>query len=164
MYKRTYTRIDTLRKYVDEMLLKNENANDRRCGYVHLYGVGMSAAIIALNRGHSTDYAELAEMAGMLHDYISYQGMDGENHAHEGEPIVRELLNIINITTQEETDMICSAVYNHSDKDKIDSEFDEIIKDADVMQHWLRNPKEPLWRELDRVEKLCKEFGFNILD
>ena len=45
---------------------------------------------------------------------------------------------------------------------QIHSEFDEIIKDADVMQHWLINPKEPFktfYRDEGRVEKLCKEFG-----
>lgn len=160
MSSRVYTRIDTLRKYVDEMLLQNEDLEYRRCGYVHLYGVGMAAALIASKRGFDP---ELAEIAGMLHDYISYQNgkFDTPNHAHECEPIVRELLNKINITTVEETNMICSAIYNHSDKNRIDSEFDEIIKDADVMQHWLRNPKEPLYRDEDRVKKLCMEFRLN---
>lgn len=160
MIDRVYTRIDTLRKYVDKMLLQNEDLEYRRCGYVHLYGVGMAAALIALKRGFDP---ELAEMAGMLHDYISYQDkkLDTPNHAHECEPIVRDLLNKINITTEEETNMICSAIYNHSDKNKIDSEFDEIIKDADVMQHWLRNPKEPQSRDTDRVEKICIEFGLD---
>lgn len=155
---RVYTRIDTLRKYVDEMLLQNNNDNERRCGYVHLYGVGMAAALIALKRGFDP---ELAEMAGILHDYISYRGFDTADHAHQCEPVVRDLLNKIAITTAEETDIICSAVYNHSDKDRIDSDFDEIIKDADTMQHWLRNPKEPLFREFIRVQKLCDEFNLN---
>jgi HD superfamily phosphodiesterase len=161
MYDRVYTRIDVTRKYVDEMLLQNSDDVDRRTGYVHLYGVGLAAAIISLKRGHTKEYAELAEMAGLLHDYISYQGMDGPNHAHEGEPIVRKLLEEMGITSVEETEMICSAVYNHSDKNKIHSEFDEIIKDADVMQHWLRNPAEPLFREQERINKLCIEFGFD---
>jgi len=155
---RVYTRIDVLRKHVDEMLLQNSNVNERRCGYVHLYGVGMAAALIALKRGFDP---ELAEMAGILHDYISYQGFDTADHAHQCEPVARDLLNEIAITTSEETDIICSAVYNHSDKDKIDSDFDEIIKDADSMQHWLRNPKEPLSREFNRVQKLCEELSLD---
>lgn len=160
MKDRVYARIDTLRKYIDEMLLQNEDLQYRRCGYVHLYGVGMAAAFIALRRGFDP---ELAEMAGMLHDYISYQDrkFDTPTHAHECEPIVRRLLDEINMTTEEETDLICSAVYHHSDKDRVDSEFDEIIKDADVMQHWLRNPKEPIFRDKDRIVKLCGEFGLN---
>lgn len=157
--ERIYTRIDTLRKYVDKMLLENPDNDDRRCGYVHLYGVGMAAALIAYKRGYDP---ELAEIAGILHDYISYQGLDGVDHAHRCEPVVRALLKEMAITTNEETEMICSAVYNHSDKSEIHSEFDEIIKDADVMQHWLRNPKEPMWYDKRRVEKLCLEFGLQL--
>ena len=153
---RVYTRIDTLRKYVDEMLLQNEDLNERRCGYVHLYGVGMAAALIALKRGFDP---ELAEMAGLLHDYITYQGYDGPEHAHHGAPVVRALLESINITTKEETNLIVQAVYHHSDKDRIDSKFDELLKDADCLQHWLRNPMEPLYREQERVEKLSIEFS-----
>jgi HD superfamily phosphodiesterase len=158
---RVYTKIDSLRKYIDEMLLSQPDAAYRRNGYVHLYGVGMAAAIIALKRGFDP---ELAEMAGMLHDYICYQdyAKDGPTHAYDCEPVARSILNEMNITTKDETDLICSAIYNHSDKNKIHSDFDEILKDADVMQHWLRNPKEPLntfYRDEGRVEKLCKEFG-----
>jgi HD superfamily phosphodiesterase len=98
-------------------------------------------------------------MAGMLHDYISYQGYTGTEHAHHGAPVVKTLLESINITTKEETELIVQAVYNHSDKERIDSEFDEVLKDADVMQHWLCNPMEPLFHERERVEKLIIEFG-----
>lgn len=62
-------------------------------------------------------------------------------YVHECEPYVRAMLNEMAITSDEETEIICSAVYNHSDKNKIGSPFDEIIKDADVLHHWLRNPK-----------------------
>lgn len=48
--ERIYTRIDTIRKYVDFMLLRNTDDTDRRCGYIHLYGVGMVAALIAYKR------------------------------------------------------------------------------------------------------------------
>ncbi len=30
------------------------------------------------------------------------------------------------------------------------------------MQHWLRNPKEPISRDDNRVEKLGMEFGLNL--
>ena len=156
-----YTRIDTVRRHLDAMINQNPDRAARRNGYVHLYGVGLAAALIALKRGYDQQTAELAEMAGMLHDYVSYQhpAQDREDHAHLCEPVVRALLGEMAVTTAEETDLICSAIYHHSDKDAIDSPFDEILKDADVMQHWLRNPAEPLFRERERVMKLCAEFG-----
>lgn len=157
--ERQYTRVDTIRRYVDAMLLQNPDNEDRRCGYVHLYGVGMAAAMIALKRGHDRAYAELAEIAGMLHDYISYQGRDGVNHAHECEPVIREILMETKEFTKDEIEMICTAVYKHSDKKVVDGEFDEILKDADVMQHWLRNPMEDFWYDQQRTMKLIEEFG-----
>lgn len=163
--ERVYTRLDLVRNRVDEMLLSIADSNYRRNGYVHLYGVGFAAAIIALKRGHNTAYAELANIAGILHDYISYKNreLDNDEHAHLCEPVVRKLLIDLTIFTEQEIEMICSAVYKHSDKDVIDSEFDEIIKDADVMHHWLRNPAEsPFNNEIERVNKLSNEFRFKI--
>ena len=160
---RVYTRLDMVRQRVDEMLLAIDDDNYRRAGYVHMYGSGFAAAIIALKRGHNTEYAELANIAGILHDYISYENreLDNHDHAHLCEPIVRKLLIDLKIFADSEIEMICSAVYNHSDKDDIDSEFDEIVKDADVMHHWLRNPAEqPFSNEIERVKKLSEEFGF----
>lgn len=162
--ERQYTRIDTIRRHVDQMLLENQDDEDRRCGYVHLYGVGMAAALIALKRGHNREYAELAEIAGMLHDYISYQGKDGPNHAKECEPVVRSILIETKEFTQDEINMICTAVYNHSDKGVVGSEFDEILKDADVMHHWLRNPMEDYWYHKERIHKLEVEFSLGSMD
>lgn len=159
------TKLYQIRKITDAMLLTIDDLKYRRNGYVHLYGVGMAAAILALKRGHDLKYAESASIAGILHDYISYMNreLDDDNHAHNCEPIVRDILNQLKITDETETDMICSAVYNHSDKDNIDSEFDEIIKDADVIHHWLRNPMESVNAyEYERVNKLIAEFGFDI--
>ena len=162
---RVYTRLDMVRHRVDEMLLAITDDNYRRDGYVHLYGSGFAAAVIALKRGHNTEYAEFANIAGILHDYISYENreLDNHDHAHLCEPIVRKLLIDLEIFIDSEIEMICSAVYNHSDKDVIGSEFDEIIKDADIMHHWLRNPiEQPLGHEIERVKKLSEEFGFSI--
>lgn len=143
------------------MLLENPDAEARRCGYVHLYGVGMAAALIAYERGLDP---ELAEMAGLLHDYIVYQGVERDDHAHRCAPCVRALLQDMAITSDQEIDMICAAVYHHSEKTQTHAPLDEVIKDADVMQHWLRNPKEPLRnaQEQARVEQLCREFGLNL--
>lgn len=158
LYDRQYTRVDIIRNYVDKMLLENNDDNERRNGYVHLYGVGQAAALIALKRGHDRKYAELAQISGMLHDYISYMEHDTDDHAHRCEPVVRKILNDSKAFTDDEINMICKAVYNHSDKQTTHDEFDEILKDADVLQHWLRNPLEDFWWSIERTSALIKEF------
>lgn len=162
MSEKQYTRVDVIRQYVDGMLLENENDEDRRNGYVHLYGVGLLAALIALKRGHDRAFAELAEIAGLLHDYISYQGQDSPDHAHTCEPVIRKVLLESESFSEVEIQMICQAVYNHSDKQCISSDFDEILKDADVLQHWLRNPLEEYWFNKYRVKDLVNEFYLTI--
>ena len=123
----------------------------------HLHGVSLSAVIIARKRGEDP---ELAAMAGLLHDVFAYKRGSYEDHAHLGAAYVRKLLEKAELTTPEETEIICSAVWHHSDKDVIDSPMDEVLKDADVLHHTLDDPtKEVKEHERDRFENLCREFG-----
>ncbi|WP_055668573.1 HD domain-containing protein [Desnuesiella massiliensis] len=150
-------RIEILRKYLDEIILNMKDVEERRCAYVHLYGVAQFCTLIALKRGEN---AELATMAGMLHDIYSYAKMDTKDHAHKGAALAREILTLLQITNDDETKMICDAIYNHSEKEAIHSDFSEVLKDADVFQHCLYNPMfEIKAHEKNRYEKLKAEFG-----
>ena len=63
------------------------------------------------------------------------------------------------MTTPEETDIICSAIYHHDRKAEFDAPMDEILKDADVIDHSLSDPtKEVKEHEQTRYAKLIKEF------
>ena len=150
-------RIEILRKYLDEIILNMADVEERRCAYVHLYGVAQFCTLIALKRGEN---AELATMAGMLHDIYSYAKMDTKDHAHKGAALAREILTLLQITNDDETKMICDAIYNHSEKEAVHSDFSEVLKDADVFQHCLYNPMfEIKAHEKNRYEKLKAEFG-----
>ena len=153
-------RIETLRKHIDEILLNMTDAEERRCAYVHLYGVAQLCALIALKRGEN---AELATMAGMLHDIYSYAKMDTKEHAHKGAILAREILTSLQITNEDETKMICDAIYTHSEKGVAHSDFNEVLIDADVLQHCLYNPMfEIMEHEKNRYEKLKVEFGIGV--
>jgi HD superfamily phosphodiesterase len=150
-------RIEILRKYIDEILLNMVDTQERRCGYLHLYGVSQTCAFIALKRNQDV---ELATMVGMLHDIHSYKTMNTENHAEHGAVLARQILEELSLTTENETDVICSAIRNHSSKAITHSEFDEVLKDADVMQHYLYNPLFPvIEHEKRRLQNLLAEFG-----
>lgn len=159
MREREYTRIDYVRWHLDEMLKGLWDKEVARCGYVHLYGVGQACALIALHRGHDRQYAELAEIAGMLHDYVKYSEGVEEEHAEKSGLVAGEILREIGRFTETEVEMICEAISKHSYKKQTDTEFDEILKDADEMQHWLRNPAEEYFFNKERVQKLIAEFG-----
>ena len=149
-------RIERVRQYVDDILLNMEDTEERRCAYLHLYGVSQACVLIALKRNGNT---ELAAIAGMLHDISSYATMDSFDHANKSALITRDILQEIKQFEENEIEQICSAVHRHSDKNTIHSDFDEILTDADTLQHWLYNPLfDVAEHEKGRVEKLKTEF------
>jgi len=150
--KQPMNRIEILRKYINEVLLNMTDVEERRTAYLHLYGVSQACALISLKRGEDT---ELATMAGMLHDIYSYAKMDTKDHAHMGAILAREILESLKITNAEETDMICGAINTHSEKEAIHSDFNEVLKDADVFQQCLYNPSIEIWapERRNRYEK-----------
>lgn len=151
------SRIEILRQYIDNILLNMSDVEERRCAYVHLYGVAQYCALIALKRGENV---ELATMAGMLHDIYSYANMDTKDHAHKGAVLANTILTSLQITNEDETKIICDAIYTHSEKGLLHPNFNEILIDADVLHHCLYNPLlEIIAHEKGRYEKLKIEFG-----
>ena len=150
-------RIEKVREYIDNVLLNIPDDAQKRCGYLHLYGVSQNCAMIAMKRSENV---ELAIIAGMLHDIYTYLTMDGIDHAHKGAVVAREILVSLHIFNCKEIDTICSAIHNHSDKDIKHLPFDEVLIDADVMQHCLYNPLLDVHeKETSRFENLKSEFG-----
>jgi HD superfamily phosphodiesterase len=99
-------------------------------------------------------------MAGMLHDIYSYAKMDTVDHARKGATLARGILARLQITNDDETGIICTAIHAHSDKELTHSPFDEVLKDADVFQSCLYNPTFEIQpNRKDRYEKLRLESG-----
>lgn len=132
--------------------------------YSHILQVSQLCTLIALKRGEN---AELAAMAGALHDIASLRnhdiepykvkGLTSQNHAGLGADIAMEILVELNFTTAEENTIICTAIRKHSDKNVTDSPFDEIIKDADVFAHGLSSYS---FRGV-KWDSLCDEFAIH---
>ena len=152
------SRVKELQKKVHSILEEMPDQNKRAGAIAHLHGVSLAAVMIAKKRGEN---AELAAMAGLLHDVNAYKSGSYEDHAHKGADLARDILTEMDIVTKEEMDAICSAVYHHDSKADVDSAMDEVLKDADVIHHSLGDPtKEVKTKEKPRFEKLCEEFGF----
>ena len=157
---RQYTRLDDARNIIDPIIKSISNEEDKRGAYVHLYGVGLMASLLAIKRGYSREVAEIAEIAGMLHDLFTYvyPEEDDDDHAHKCANYAKEnVLDKLDKFTKEEKEMIYNGIYNHSDKKIKGHWFDEIIKDADCAQHALRNPVENYFFEKPRVQEVLKE-------
>ena len=151
------SRLKELRKYVDAEIDKMEDPDKRTSAIAHLYGVSLAATMIAKKRGLDP---EIASMAAMRHDLHAYKTGSYDDHAHKGADLAREILGELKLTDGTETDMICSAIYHHDDKLVVDSPMDELLKDADVIDHCLKDSTKAVKeKEQARFDKLCAEFG-----
>ena len=151
------SRIKDLQKQVHKVLDKMDDGGKRDKAIAHLHGVALAAAVLAKKRGEN---AELATMAGLLHDLYAYKSGSYDDHAHLGAEYARKLLNELALTTGEETEIICSAIWHHDSKAETDGPMDEILKDADVIDHSLSDPtKEVKLHERERYANLCAELG-----
>lgn len=154
------SRVKDLQKQVYKSLAKCLNdEQDRAKAVAHLHGVSLAAAMIAKKRGEDP---ELASMAGLLHDLYAYKSGSYDDHAHKGADLAKKILNDLGSVSKEELDTICSAIWHHNDKENTDSSMDEVLKDADVIDHSLTDPtKEVKSHEAARYARLCDEFGWN---
>ncbi len=153
------SRLKELRKYVDAELNKMEDVDKRTGAIVHLYGVSLAATMIAKKRGLDP---EIASMAAMLHDLHAYKTGSYDDHAHKGAELARSILNELELTDENETEQICSAIYHHDDKLVTDGPMDEVLKDADVIHHCMNDlSKAVKEKEQARFTKLCTEFGMD---
>lgn len=134
-------RLERVRQRVDEILRQQPDAEEGRSGFVHLYGVAAVGALLALKRGLNP---ELCSVAGMLHDIWSYKTGDPEDHAPLSAGEADRILQELGGFTDEERCIIGRAITHHSDKGAVDGPMDELLKDADVLQHYLYNTSAPV--------------------
>jgi HD superfamily phosphodiesterase len=151
------SRLEDLRVIVNEELGRMNNADNRTSAINHLYGVSLAATMIALKRGLDP---EIAAMAAMMHDLAAYKSGSYDDHAHKGAELARGILAELALTDEQETEMICSAIYHHDDKLIVDGPMDEVLEDADVIHHCMNDlSKSVKDKEKARFEALCREFG-----
>ena len=142
---------------MDAELNRMEDADKRISAVNHLYGVSLAATMIAKKRGMDP---EIAAMAAMMHDLAAYKSGSYDDHAHKGAELARGILAELALTDEQETEMICSAIYHHDDKLIVDGPMDEVLKDADVIHHCMNDlSKSVKDKEKARFEALCREFG-----
>ncbi len=150
-------RLESLRKLLDNLVYKNEP--DQAVAYAsHMYGVSKFCSLLAKKRGLNS---EIAAICGMLHD-IGYMEVDanGENHAEIGAKRARTILSELGRCSGDEIEIIVLAIERHSEKLKVHGEYDELLKDADVMDHSFYNTALPIRDcEVERFNRLLEELG-----
>ena len=149
-------RIEMIREIVSGLLEQTSDPVLRADGYVHMFGVTQACVLLAMKRGEDI---ELAAAAGYLHDIATYTSGAPTDHAHRGADLARQILEDTSLFSVDEMERICSAIRCHSDKRTEHGPLEEILKDADVMQHCLYDPGYVAKKEKDRYKKIRKELG-----
>ena len=157
---RNLTRIDEVSKILDILLSNTLDPTLKRDAFVHLYGAGQVATILYLKRGHTREECEIACIAAMLHDLCKYLCPDSmyEGHAHKCAVYAKEMvLDRIDVLNDEEKTAIFNAIERHDRKFEVDTPLDEVVKDADVFQRFLRRPMDDCFYRKSRVQAIIEE-------
>jgi HD superfamily phosphodiesterase len=149
-------RLEVLRHEVDKLIYEKQ-PDQSRYFVGHLYGVARFCVLLALRRNLNP---ELAATSGMLHDIYQVTAGTIENHAVKGAEVAAELLKSLQSYTDDEIKIITTAISRHSKKRAVHEPYDELLKDADVLDHCLYNPGfEVIDKEIERYNKLLVELG-----
>ena len=124
---------------------------------IHLASSARIAKDMAVQRGVNP---ELAAIATALHDMGRIVTGKQKDHAHQGSEPARKLLEQLNLFTEEEIQLLTAAVYNHSDKDLVGTDIEEIVKDADVVDCFEFGMELPRPEQKARYQRYLKDhFG-----
>ena len=82
---------------------------------------------------------------------------------------IRNILNVLTskeygcIASYDEIDAVVMAIKHHSDKKRVHDPLSEVLKDADVLDHFLSDPfQSPSVKDYQRYRSLKKELGINL--
>lgn len=150
-------RLETLRNEIDRLIFEGAKSENIRMYISHMYGVARFCTLLAMKRKMNI---EIATTCGMLHDIYYMTGKGSENHALKGSKQAEEILKTMKIYNENEIKIITSAISKHSDKSTIHDPYDELLKDADVMDHCFYNIDFSIAEgEKERYKNILAEFN-----
>jgi hypothetical protein len=151
-------RVLMIQRYINTIFDQITSPEMKAVEIGHIYGVAQLCSLLASRRGLDM---ELAYITGLLHDiYRSKTGV-GPYHAHNGAEMLRVAFKneLAGFFSEEEQTIIKSAVYHHSDKAHVHDAYDELLKDADALQHFLFDNGYATQYEAARLNLVLRELG-----
>jgi hypothetical protein len=129
--------------------------------FVHTHGAAYFAAMLAVRRGLDP---ELACIIGLLHDCGRIIGnVLDKSHGEAGAELAPKLLRKTGLFSEAEIRTICEAVRTHPQKKKTGLVYQELIKDADLVERRFsmndRFADKP--HKAARLKQALKELGLN---
>lgn len=151
-------RIESIQEYVNSILSEMKSEINRENARIHTYGVAQCCSLLALRRGLDS---ELAYISGLLHDIYAYKTGISKYHALNGADMARVVIRHMDFSEDEKT-IILSAIYQHTSKGFIGSAYDEVLKDADVLQPFINSKAAQGFHRRKRLEKILSELNITL--
>lgn len=152
-------KLDTVKSLVNNVLLEAPEPR-RGFGLIHLYGVSSFCALFAHKRGADP---EIAAISGLFHDIYTAKTGITAHHAHSSAEMVRPVIRDLGVFSTQEQTNILSAIFHHSDKEHSHDAYDEILKDADVLQAHLPSADSTTSKSRKpRLERISNELGLHL--
>ncbi len=124
---------------------------------LHSYGVFLMTKLLAKTRNLNPD---LACVAGLLHDISKVvDGVDDLTHAKLGAARAKAMLGDNKLFSGNEIAIIEQAIKHHMEKVALHTPYDELLKDADVLEKYLSQTTDD-WTSIHgkRLASLPREF------
>lgn len=103
---------------------------------------------------------ELLKISALLHDLALFSYNASFQHAQKGANLARGILEDMKQFEASEIEQVCQAISHHSDKQRIDTPFDEALKDGDLLARWSMDPSEQFEDDLkQRFNQLKAELS-----
>ena len=148
-------RYELVKESLFRLLENKSHGFYKRNAYAHLFQVSTICIILARHRQLNE---ELAAIIGLLHDMSIAIDCNHFAHASRSSMMARDLLKETGMMSDEEIAIIVNAIAKHSNKETIDDDYAELIKDADVISHSLEGSVlKPV--EVERLDRIKKNTG-----
>lgn len=157
-------RYESVRILVQEMIVSIVSEQQKQEAAFQLYGVSSFASMLALKRGLDQ---ELAAVIGLLHNYYFYKTGIKEFPGPNSADTVRPLLRDMGIFNKEEMNLILKAIFHQEDRSKVQGPYDEIVKDAYLLQLYFdRRDNILMLQDAKRLRSVFRELSIseNVLD
>ena len=122
---------------------------------VHAVSCAQLGRMLARKRGVDT---EMAALACSIHDIGRWVTGRQNDHARNGEEPARRFLENYPLSATEKEEIIKATVH-HSEKDKIGTPLEEIVKDADILDCYFHGEEIVKPHHAARLKKLVEELG-----
>ncbi|WP_073049929.1 HD domain-containing protein [Dethiosulfatibacter aminovorans] len=131
---------------------------------IHSYGVAYFCASAAYSKGLDP---ELGYIIGLLHDVGRIINDDyTKAHGPSGAILVEGFLEDTGLFDSEEIEIVCRSISKHSKKGKNHGPYDEILKDADLIERlfFMGDIKAPGTAKRKRIDQQLERYGLEVIE